>query len=441
MLGINRKLQELENEGKYIKVGLVGAGQMGRGMVSQIESMQGMRVVVTADIFIDNVTSAYTKAGVNEEDIAVTDSLAEADAALKANKVVATTSSKLVTALADVDVVVDATGVPNIGAQLAWDSILNKKHIVMLNVEADVTVGPLLKQMADAAGVVYTGSAGDEPGAVMELYDFADALGFEVVALGKGKNNPLNYDANPESVAEIAKQKGASPKMIASFQDGTKTMVEMTAVANATGFLPDKPGMHGFTGTVDVLPSYFQLKEEGGYLENTKVVDFVNGVAPGVFAIITSGKEEVNHEMKYLSMGEGPNYILYRPYHLTSLETPISVARAYFYQEATIAPWKGLQAETVTVAKKDLNAGDFLDSIGGFTVYGTILKADEAKKQNALPLGLVDANVQLKRAVKKGEIIKYDDVIQTKESTIWRLRKLQDETFSPAASSKPTVNA
>jgi predicted homoserine dehydrogenase-like protein len=430
MLGINRKLQELEDAGKQIRVGLIGAGQMGRGMVSQIESMQGMRVVITADIFIDNVVSAYTKAGVNVEDIVVTDSETQAEAALNENKVVATTKSKLVTSLADVDVVVDATGVPNIGAQIAWDSILNKKHIVMLNVEADVTVGPLLKQLADSAGVVYTGSAGDEPGALMELYDFADGLGFEVVALGKGKNNPLNYDANPETVAEVAKQKGSSPKMIASFQDGTKTMVEMTAVANATGFLPDKPGMHGFTGTVDVLTSYFQLREDGGYLKNTKVVDFVNGVAPGVFAIITSGKKEVHHEMKYLSMGDGPNYILYRPYHLTSLETPISIARAHIYQEPTIAPWKGLQAETVTVAKKNMKAGEFLDSIGGFTVYGRIFKTEDAKDLNALPIGLVDANVQLRRSIEKGKIITYDDVVQTKESTIWRLRKLQDETVS-----------
>ncbi|MCJ1907313.1 NAD(P)H-dependent oxidoreductase [Planococcus ruber] len=430
MLGINRKLQELEQNGTIIKVGLVGAGQMGRGMVSQIESMAGMRVVITADIQLENAAKAYTKSGVAILDVVKTDQAAEASEAVKAGKVVATTDAKLVTALPEVDVVVDATGVPDIGAKIAWDAILNKKHIVMLNVEADVTIGPLLKKMADASGVVYTGTAGDEPGAIMELYDFADALGFEVVALGKGKNNPLNLAANPDTAAEEAARKGASPKMLASFQDGTKTMVEMTAVANATGFLPDKPGMHGFVSDVKGLPELFKLKEQGGKVDHKRIVEYINGIAPGVFAIVASEKEEVNHEMHYLSMGEGPNYVLYRPYHLTSLETPISIARAFIFNEATIAPWKGLQAETVAVAKTDLEEGQFLDSIGGFTVYGTILSAQAAKDKQALPMGLVDRHVQLKRAIKKGEIITYGDVVQTKESTIWRLRRMQDEMFA-----------
>lgn len=429
MLGINRKLEELERNGEIIKVGVVGAGQMGRGMISQIESIAGMRVVATADIQIGNVTNAYVKSGVSADDIVETNNVEQATAAVKEGKVVATTDAQLVTSLPEVDVIVDATGVPDIGAKIAWDAILNRKHIVMLNVEADVTVGVILKKMADASGVVYTGSAGDEPGAIMELFDFADALGFEVVALGKGKNNPLNLNANPDTAAEEAERKGASPKMLASFQDGTKTMVEMTAVANATGFLPDKPGMHGFVSDVKGLPEIFKLKEDGGKVSNKRIVEYINGIAPGVFAIIASEKEEVNHELKYLSMGEGPNYVLYRPYHLTSLETPISIARAYIYNEATIAPWHGLQAETVTVAKIDLAAGDFLDSIGGFTVYGHILTAQEARSENALPLGLVDKNVRLKRDIKKGEIISYDDVEQTKDSTIWRLRRMQDDTF------------
>jgi len=429
MLGINRKLEELEKAGTIINVGLVGAGQMGRGMVSQIENMAGMRVVLTADIQLDNVVHAYVKAGVADVDIVQTNSAEEAAEAIRSGKLAATTYARLVTSSTEVDVVVDATGVPDIGAKICWDAFLNKKHIVMLNVEADVTIGPLLMKMADASGVVYTGTAGDEPGAIMELYDFADALGFEVVALGKGKNNPLNLAANPDTAAEEAARKGASAKMLASFQDGTKTMVEMTAVANATVFLPDTPGMHGFVSDVTGLPEIFKLKEDGGQVSNKKIVEYINGVAPGVFAIIASEKEEVNHEMQYLSMGAGPNYVLYRPYHLTSLETPISIARAYIYNEATIAPWKGLQAETVTIAKTDLEEGQFLDSIGGFTVYGRILSAADAKEKDALPLGLVDRHVQLKRSIQKGEIISYSDVVQTKESTIWRLRRMQDETF------------
>ncbi|MDQ0298905.1 putative homoserine dehydrogenase-like protein [Salibacterium salarium] len=427
MLGINRKLQKLQAEDKYIKVGLIGAGQMGRGMISQIEGMKGMKVVATADIQVSNVVNAYENADIPSADIVQTEIESEAIRAIENGKVVASSDSKQVASMAPVDVVVDATGIPNVGAEIAWEAILNKKHIVMLNVEADVTVGPVLKKLADSAGVVYTGSAGDEPGAVMELYDFADALGFEVVALGKGKNNPLNIEANPSTAAEEAQKVGASPKMLASFQDGTKTMVEMNAVANATGFAPDQSGMHGFKASVDELADIFQLKENGGELNSTEIVEYVQGVAPGVFAIISSSNAEVHEELKYVKLGNGPHYTLYRPYHLTSLETPLSVAKAYFDQEATIAPHYGCQGETIAVAKKDLKEGEYLDSIGGYSVYGTLMKKKQAEASNGFPIGLVDSNVKVLRDVKKGETLTYNDIEQTKESTIWRLRMLQDE--------------
>lgn len=426
MLGINRKLQALQKIGSHIRVGLVGCGQMGRGMISQIESMQGMRVVITADLNTELVKSAYLNAGVEPHKIVLTNTLEEAEKAINAQSVVGTTDWNLLPHLPNIDVIVDATGVPNIGAEIAWQSILNKKHIVMLNVEADITVGAQLYQFANAADVVYTGSAGDEPGALMELYDFADAIGFEVIALGKGKNNPLNFEANPKTAEAEARQKGANPKMLASFQDGTKTMVEMNAVANATGFLPDVAGMHGPTGSVKDLASIFRLEKDGGILTNTGIVDFVNGVAPGVFAVVASDKDEVNHEMHYLKMGEGPHYTLFRPFHLTSLETPLSVARAFFFNEPTIAPWQGVQAETVSVAKKDLQPGDYLDGIGGFTVLGRLLSVADAKETNGLPIGLVDTNLVMKKAVKKGDIITYNDIEQTKESFIWKLRTIQD---------------
>lgn len=427
MLGINRELEKLEKSGKQINVGLVGAGQMGRGMISQIASMNGMRVAATSDIQIDNVTRAYELAGVPAEEVVVAGNLEEAAQAVKENKSVALTDADLLCEVEGIDVIVDATGVPEVGASVAIGAIENKKHIVMLNVEADITVGVYLNRLAEEKGVVYTGSAGDEPGAIMELYDFADALGFKIVGLGKGKNNPLNLDANPESVAEAAKQKKSNPKMIASFQDGTKTMVEMNAVANATGFLPDKPGMHGFKAGVKELPEIFKLESEGGQVKNHGIVDFVQGIAPGVFAIISSEKEEVNEEMKYLSMGEGPNYVLYRPYHLTSLETPLSVAKAYLHKTPTIAPYKGMIAETATVAKVDLKAGDSLDTIGGYTIYGRIYDYKEAKSMNALPIGLVSNKLVLKNDIKKDKVITYGDVNHDDSSLIWKLRKKQDE--------------
>ncbi|WP_212931368.1 NAD(P)H-dependent oxidoreductase [Brevibacillus halotolerans] len=426
MLNINRKLAELAKDGGSIKVGLVGAGQMGRGLISQIESMKGMRVVATADIAPENAVNAYKKAGVRDIDIYETEDNDKADQSINRGSVVVTKDASLIASLKEVDVIVDATGVPTIGAKMAWDGIMNQKHVVMLNAEADVTVGPLLSKMARAAGLVYTGTAGDEPGCIMELHDFADALGFEIVALGKGKNNQVNYFANPDTAREEALQKGASPKMITSFQDGTKTMVEMTCVANATGFIPDVPGMHGVKSEVRELPDIFRLQEHGGILHQHKIVEYVDGIAPGVFAIITSDKEEVHHEMRYLKMGNGPHYVLYRPYHLCSLETPLSVAKAYLDQEPTIIPYYGSVAETVAVAKKDLLPGDALDCIGGFTAFGRIVTATDKQRMNALPIGLIGPHIRLKRNVKQGDYITYDDVEFMEENIILHLRRMMD---------------
>jgi predicted homoserine dehydrogenase-like protein len=251
-------------------------------------------------------------------------------------------------------------------------------------------------------------------------------MGFEVVVVGKGKNNPLNLDANPDTVREKAEAQKMNPKMLASFVDGTKTMVEMTAVSNALGFLPTQRGLIGPKANVKELPKLLSLKEEGGILDRYQVVEYINGIAPGVFVIVRTNLPAIREEMAYLSMGEGPNYVLYRPYHLTSIETPLSAARAYIYHEPTIAPKGAPVSETVTVAKKDLKAGEHLDSIGGYTVYGVIDTFDNAKKQNALPIGLVNKNVVLKKDIKKGETITYDAVELDESSLILQLRRMQD---------------
>lgn len=428
MLNINTKLRELEREGKKIEIGIIGAGQMGTGMMSQMALMRGLKSAILCDLELENARNAFIKSGVDPTDIIEATTVQGAQAAWEKGKHIITSDSNIVTKMGQIDVVIDATGIPEVGARVAVESIYSGKHVVMLNVEADVTVGPFLKKMADSAGVVYTGSAGDEPGAIKELYDFADGLGFEVLVCGKGKNNPLDVEANPSTLQEISFKKGVSPKMLTSFVDGTKTMVEMTCVANAVGFTPDKKGMHGPSCDVGSLPQVFSMKEQGGILNKKMVVDFVNGVAPGVFVIVTTGLEVVQKELEYVSMGKGPNYVFYRPYHLTSIETPLSAARAYIYNEPTIAPLPGrLHAETITVAKKNLEKGDFLDEIGGHTVYGTIDTYGNAILQKALPLGLVNKNVRLKADVQKGEVITYDMVELDESSFILQLRRLQDK--------------
>jgi len=432
MIGLNYKLQELESAGKPIITSIVGAGQMGRGMVSQIVSMKGMHPAVVVDVILDNAKNAYNEAGLIEgKDYGTAKTIAEGNKLLAEDKFVVTSNNEVATKCDLIDCAVDATGVPEVGAKVAVDAINNNKHICMLNVETDVCVGHILYKMAQNAGVVYTGSAGDEPGAVVELFDFADALGFDVRVVGKGKNNKIDYSCNPDTVAEEAKRRGASAKMICAFKDGTKTMVEMTAMANATGFVPDVTGAHGAAGKVADLPKILSLKSEGlgGVLDNYKVVEYIDGVAPGVFIIIATDKPDIAHELGYVSMGDGPNYCLYRPYHLCSLETPLSVAKACIDHTPTIVPRAGAIAETCTVAKVDLKAGDMLDGIGGFTVRGTFISKKDADAANAVPMGLINKNSKMIRDVKKGELITYKDVILDNNTIISQLRKLQDALY------------
>ena len=427
MSGINNQLRILEEKNEQIKVALVGAGLMGKGMVSQMMLMKGMIPSLVASRKIEDAIKSYTLAGVSRDDIAIGKNLSEINLAMEKGKFVVTDVTEFATKANLIDVVVDATGIPDTGARIAMDAILNHKHIVMVNVEADITVGPLLNKLAKSAGVIYTGTAGDEPGSVQEIYDFADALGFDIVAIGKGKNNPIDFNATPDTVREKALEKKLKPLRLASFVDGTNTMIEMAAMSNATGFMPDIRGAHGVSATVKELPNLFRLKQDGGILNNYGVVDYVNGIAPGVFAIVTTKLPQVHEEMKYLSMGDGPNYVLYRPYHLTSLETPITVAKAMIHKEATIAPKGKPVSEVVTIAKRDLKKAERLDGIGEYTILGSIEVYEKAKKENLLPIGLVNENTVVKQDIKKGEFITYDMVDLDTSTMVYKLRRMQEE--------------
>lgn len=400
---------------------------MGKGMVCQMMLMKGMIPSLVVSRKIEDAIESYTLAGVSRDDIIIGKNLSEINLAMERGKFVVTDVTEYGTKPNLVDVVVDATGVPDTGARIAMDAILNHKHIVMVNVEADVTVGPILNKLAKGAGLIYTGTAGDEPGSVQEIYDFADALGFDIIAIGKGKNNPIDLNATPDTVREKALEKKLKPLKLASFVDGTNTMIEMAAMSNATGFLPDIRGAHGPTATVKELPDLFRLKEDGGILNNYGIVDYVNGIAPGVFVIVSTKLSQIHEEMKYLSMGDGPNYVLYRPYHLTSLETPITVARAMIHNEATIAPMGKPISEVVTVAKRDLKKGERLDGIGEYTILGSIEVYEKAKKENLLPIGLVNDKTVVKQDIKKGEFITHDMVQLDTSTMVYKLRQMQEE--------------
>lgn len=423
-----KKLLDLEEKNKNIKVGLIGAGLMGKGLVSQMMLAKGMIPSLVVSHKISDACESYTLAGISKDDIVVAKTLTDINIGMERGKYVVTDNHQWGTSANLIDVVIDATGVPNTGAEIAMSAISNKKHIVMLNIEADVVVGPILNKMAEKAGVVYTGTAGDEPGAVKEIFDFAIATGFEVLAIGKGKNNPIDYSATPDSVRETALKSKLKPLRLCSFVDGTNTMVEMAAMANATGFIPDIRGGHGPTTDVDNIPKKYSLKNQGGILDKYKIVDYAHGIAPGVFVVVTSSLSQVHDEMRFLKMGPGPNYVLYRPYHLTSLETPISIAKAHIYGEATIAPkYNKPVAEVITRAKIDLKTGDRLDGIGEYTVLGSIDTYERAKRENLVPIGLINENTLVKKDIKKGEFITYDMLELDKTTSIYKLRLEQEK--------------
>ncbi len=429
MFGIYQELVNLEKEGKTIKVGIIGCGQMGRGLVSQTLLVPGETPTVIADINIDAARNSYLNAGIKEEDIAEATTGEEAEKLWSEGKYVITKDANVVVESGKAtDVIVDATGVTELGAKISVDCINKGKDIIVLNVEADVVIGPLLHKMAREKGVVYSGTAGDEPGAVMELYDFAKAIGFEVQVIGKGKNNVVDLECTPDTCAEEAARKNMNPRMLCCFKDGTKTMVEMTAMCNATGFSPAMPMGSGYHAKPRELANVYRLKEEGGILDHYKCVDYINGVAPGVYCIVTSPLPEVKAELKYLSMGDGPNFELYRPYHLTSLETPMSVARIYLHRLPSIVPTAGAPyAETTTIAKRDLKAGEYLDGIGGYTIYGGFHDFQYAKSHNALPMGLVNKKTKVLVDIPKGTLITYDMVELSEDSFILKLRREQDK--------------
>lgn len=429
MLNLPEKLAQLEKKGEIIKVGVVGVGQMGAGVVNVISRMKGMDVLALADIDRERATSIFEETGVSRKSIFCSDDPEDCDRALEKGRRVVTDKAEIIPHLSSLDAVVEATGVPRVGAEVAFEAIRKKKHIIMMNIETDVTVGYILAQLARNSGIVYTVGAGDEPAAIKELYDFATSLGFKIVAAGKGKNNPLDREATPDSLRNVALEKGVNPKMLCEFVDGSKTMIEMCALANATGLVPDVRGMHGPRCELGEIPCLFALKEKGGILNQEGVVDYALGrIAPGVFVVITTDNKRLVKDLEYMGMGKGPNYLLYRPYHLASIEVPLSVARAVIYQEPTLISSGKPVAETITVAKRDLKKGMRIDGIGRFDIYGSIERASITHKENLLPLGLAEGAV-LKVNVKKGDYITRDQV-ELEDNVLVNLRKLQDKLFS-----------
>ncbi|MBM3523285.1 MAG: homoserine dehydrogenase [Alphaproteobacteria bacterium] len=407
-----------------MRIGLIGAGQMGTDILVQTALMRGIEVVAAADTIPENVLTACATAGVGKRAPEVTDDVGRTVA--RGGLAVCRSHRDVCTA-ADVDVVIDATGNPNVGAEVALATIGARKHMVMMNVEADVTIGAFLSAKAHEAGVVYTLGAGDEPSSTMELVNFLRALGYPIVAAGKGKNNAFQVDATPDAFRDEARRRNMNPRMLVEFVDGSKTMVEMVALANATGLVPDIPGMHGPDAPLERLHKFLCPKEDGGLLSKKGVVDFTvaKGVAPGVFAIAEIRHPRLMERMSDLRIGEPPYITFFRPYHLTSLEVPLSAAAAVLFGQSHMRPLPVPGAEVGARAKRDLAPGETLDAIGENGYRGFALSRADAQRLNALPLGLAQG-AKVTARIGKGDYLTYANCAPDEKLRIVQLRREQD---------------
>jgi predicted homoserine dehydrogenase-like protein len=394
-------------EGRPVRVGMVGAGAMGRGVALQVSlHVPGMQVVAIANRTLATAERAYREAG--REDVTHVDSVAALDRAITAGRPAVTEDPSLLCAADGVDVIFEVTGTIEYGARVVLDAIANGKHVVTMNAELQGTLGPILKRRADAAGVVFTDSEGDQPGVIMNLYRFVTGIGVKPALLGnlKGLHDPYR---NPTTQEGFAKAKGLSANMATSFADGTKISYEMAIVANATGVGVARRGAYGpdFRGHVSGAVDSFPVEE----IIERPIVDYVVGAepAPGVFIYGTHDHPTQVKFLELYKLGDGPLYTFYTPYHLCHFEVPSTLARAALFQDPVITPLGAPVVDVITAAKRDLKAGETIDAIGFYMTYGLVENAPVTLAENLLPNGLAEGCV-LKRDVPKDQVLTYDDV-------------------------------
>lgn len=397
----------IDDRDENIKVGLVGAGQMGKGIVAQLSKMYGVELVCIIDRNqqqLDSATARYKK--------------------LKDNEIFCSDSISALENI-ELDIVIEATGTPAAGALVAKNVLNRGINLILLNVETEATIGIALSKVAEKNGAIVTIADGDEPVAALDLFNFATELSFEVISIGKGKNNPFDTFATPEKLANEAYLKKMNPNMLTSFVDGTKTMVEMASLANFLDFNIDIDGMHGIEATYENINQFYIPKKDGGLLGQTQIVDFAFGIAPGVFAVIYSNDDYVNYEMEYLKMGKGPYWTLARPYHLTSLEIPRTI-RHIMLEKHTKLSARSWNVEVVAYAKKDIQPGTNLGSIGGEFIYGKAHRVSTSR--GFLPIGIAEDNI-VNSVIKKGNPILISQV-DTQDNALCEYWKYQNKILN-----------
>lgn len=429
MIIVDSALARREAEGNPVRVAMIGAGFMGRGIALQIASaVPGMTLVAIFNRNIEGARRAYTEAG--ENDISVVTTESDLEKAIDAGRPAITDDPFVICRAGQIDAIIEVTGTVEFGAEVVLSAIDNGKHVVIMNAEIDGTIGPQLKRYADSAGVVITNADGDQPGVIMNLYRFVKGIGVRPVLCGniKGLQDPYRNPTTQEAFARQWKQKA---HMVTSFADGTKISFEQAIVANATNMRVAKRGMYGPTvdpGTHirDVVDRY-PLDD---LLEGPGIVDYVVGAepGPGVFVLGTHDNSTQQHYLNLYKMGEGPIYTFYTPYHLCHFEVPNTVARAVLFNDAAITPLGAPKVDVVATAKRDLKAGEILDGMGYYMTYGQAENAEVVHRDRLLPMGLAEG-CRLKRDLPRDTVLSYQDVVVPENRLSDRIRGEQNEHF------------
>ncbi|MGQ8338393.1 NAD(P)H-dependent oxidoreductase [Sunxiuqinia sp. A32] len=410
MIIVDKALQKRQDENNPIKVGIIGAGEMGKGVINQISRYTpGMIVVAVYNRTIEKAQDALKLAGVHKTKIVF--SPREMAIAIENGYTAITKDIGALIECTEVEVLVELTGLISFALENIIKAFENGKHVVSFNAELEATFGPYLKAKAAENNVLYTLGDGDQPGVTQNLFRHVKMKGFEPLICGNIKGLQDRY-RNPTTQASFAKQWGMTPEMVTSFADGTKISIEQATTANATNMGVAKRGMIGpyFNGHVDemtsgVYPDVDELRELGG------IVDYVVGAkpGPGVFVFATTDDPISAKYLRYGKLGDGPLYSFYVPYHLLFFELVCSIARLVIFKDITLDAEFGMKVEVVSVAKEDLKPGDKIDGLGGYKTYGICDNSNSARADNLLPVGLAE-NCVVKRTLKRDDLITIDDV-------------------------------